>query len=329
MPSADAGGKPVASDALVFFGATGDLAYKKIFPALQAMVRRGRLTCPSSAWPSPAGPSSSCGSGHARASRSTAAASTRRRSRSSSSLLQYVDGDYGDPATFASSAQGARRREAPDPLPGDPAQPVRRPSSSSSASRAAPTAPASWSRSRSGAISRPPRALNKTLHTGLPRVVGLPHRPLPRQGGGPEPAVLPLRQHVPRADLEPQLRRERADHDGREFGVQGRGKFYDETGAIRDVIQNHLLQVVGYLAMEPPISVDADRDPRRAGQGVPRDPPAHARGRRARTVPRLPRRAGRRAGLARSRPTPPCGSRSTRGAGRACRSSSAPASACR
>jgi glucose-6-phosphate 1-dehydrogenase len=44
-----------------------------------------------------------------------------------------------------------------------------------------------------------------------------------------------------------------------EFGIQGRGKFYDETGAIRDVIQNHLLQVVGYLAMEPPGSVEADR----------------------------------------------------------------------
>jgi glucose-6-phosphate 1-dehydrogenase len=44
-----------------------------------------------------------------------------------------------------------------------------------------------------------------------------------------------------------------------QFGVQGRGKFYDETGAIRDVIENHLLQVVGYLAMEPPISLDADR----------------------------------------------------------------------
>src|SRR5262249_43209853 len=44
-----------------------------------------------------------------------------------------------------------------------------------------------------------------------------------------------------------------------QFGIQGRGKFYDETGTIRDVIQNHLLQVVGYLAMEPPNSVDADR----------------------------------------------------------------------
>ena len=43
------------------------------------------------------------------------------------------------------------------------------------------------------------------------------------------------------------------------FGITGRGKFYDETGAIRDVIQNHLLQVVAYLAMEPPISIAADR----------------------------------------------------------------------
>jgi glucose-6-phosphate 1-dehydrogenase len=43
------------------------------------------------------------------------------------------------------------------------------------------------------------------------------------------------------------------------FGVSGRGKFYDKTGAIRDVIQNHLLQVVGYLAMEPPNSLEADR----------------------------------------------------------------------
>src|SRR5205085_8702245 len=42
------------------------------------------------------------------------------------------------------------------------------------------------------------------------------------------------------------------------FGIQGRGKFYDETGAIRDVIQNHLLQVVGYLAMEPPLTVYSD-----------------------------------------------------------------------
>ena len=64
------------------------------------------------------------------------------------------------------------------------------------------------------------------------------------------------------AFLEPiwnrQLRRERADHDGGGFGVEGRGKFYEETGVIRDVIQNHLFQVVSYLAMEAPSSTCAE-----------------------------------------------------------------------
>ena len=54
------------------------------------------------------------------------------------------------------------------------------------------------------------------------------------------------------------------------FGVQGRGKFYEEAGAIRDVIQNHMLQVLGFLAMEPPVMSASRVDPRRAGQGVPR-----------------------------------------------------------
>ena len=65
---------------------------------------------------------------------------------------------------------------------------------------------------------------------------------------------LPLRQHLPGADLEPQLRRERADHHGRELRRRrAAASFYDEAGAIRDVVQNHLLQVVGVLAMEPPV----------------------------------------------------------------------------
>jgi glucose-6-phosphate 1-dehydrogenase len=101
MASADAGGKPVAADALVFFGATGDLAYKKIFPSLQGMIRRGDLTVPvigvaKSGW---------------------SVEQLRERARASlkeygggldeaafaklAGLLQYIDGDYGDPATFA------------------------------------------------------------------------------------------------------------------------------------------------------------------------------------------------------------------------------------
>ena len=77
------------------------------------------------------------------------------------------------------------------------------------------------------------------------------------------------------------------------FGVQGRGKFYEETGVIRDVIQNHLLQVLSLLAMEAPSSVDRRSDPRRAGEGAAHRA-AHESGRRgARTVPRLSQRSRR------------------------------------
>ena len=70
--------------------------------------------------------------------------------------------------------------------------------------------------------------------------------------------VLPVRQPVPRADLEPQLHRERPDHDGRELWRRGPRRFYEEAGAIRDVVQNHMLQVVAMLAMEPPGSNSPD-----------------------------------------------------------------------
>ena len=91
------------------------------------------------------------------------------------------------------------------------------------------------------------------------------------------------------------------------FDVQGRGKFYEEAGAIRDVIQNHMLQVLGFLAMEAPVDGVSRVDPRRAGQGVPDDPAARSGQPGARTVPRLPPRGGRRRRPRRSRPSPPCG----------------------
>ena len=55
------------------------------------------------------------------------------------------------------------------------------------------------------------------------------------------------------------------------FGVQGRGKFYDETGAIRDVIQNHMFQVMCNLAMEPPGAYRQRIGARRKGQGAEGD----------------------------------------------------------
>ena len=97
-----------------------------------------------------------------------------------------------------------------------------------------------------------------------------------------------------------------------------RGKFYESVGALRDVLQNHLLQVVALLGMEPPAGADADVAARREGEAAA--PGAHDRPRRRgpRPVPRATstRRASRAAPT--SRPTSPCASRSTRGAGPAC-----------
>ena len=99
------------------------------------------------------------------------------------------------------------------------------------------------------------------------------------------------------------------------FGVKGRGKFYDETGVIRDVIQNHLLQVVSYLAMEAPSSTygEAIRDEQAKVLRTVR-PLTHGQ-HGARPVPRLPRRARRAPRTRTWPPTPRCASTSTPGAG--------------
>ena len=109
------------------------------------------------------------------------------------------------------------------------------------------------------------------------------------------------------------------------FGVEGRGKFYEETGVIRDVIQNHLLQVFSLLAMEPPSSVDARSHPRRAGKVLRTVRPLHP------DDVVLGQFTGYRdeAGVAPDsscRPMRRCGCTSTPGGGRGCRSSSVPAS---
>ena len=114
----------------------------------------------------------------------------------------------------------------------------------------------------------------------------------------------------------------------RSFGVEGRGRFYESVGALRDVVQNHLLQVVALLAMEPPAGADAAalRDERsKLFRQIRTVEPG---GGGAGAVPRLHRRGRGRPGLGRGDVRRPRSSRSTRGAGRACRGSSAPASTC-
>ena len=244
------------SDALVFFGATGDLAYKKIFPSLQAMVKRGHLNVPVI--------------GVAKAGWNLDQLQARARDSVEKhggldpaafdklcGLLRYVDGDYNDPATFqpirkelGSAQRPAHYLAIPPALFGLVVEQLAKAGCTKGA-RVIVEKP--FGRDLASA-----RELNRILLGDLRRGAHLPHRPLPRQAAGAQHAVLPLRQFVSGAVLEPQPRRERADHHGGGLRRPGPRRFYDQTGTIRDVVQNHLFQVLANLAMEPPVRTDSE-----------------------------------------------------------------------
>ena len=129
------------SDALVFFGATGDLAYKKIFPSLQAMVKRGHLDVPVIGV-AKAGWNLDQLKARARDSLEKHGGLDAAAFEKLCGLLRYVDGDYADPATFQALRKRARRRAAPGALPRDPAGAVRHGRRAARRRRAAPRAPA-------------------------------------------------------------------------------------------------------------------------------------------------------------------------------------------
>jgi glucose-6-phosphate 1-dehydrogenase len=248
------------SDALVFFGATGDLAYKQIFPALQALVKRHHLDIPvigvaKSGW--------DLEQLRARARESLEAHGGVDEAAFAKllSLLRYVDGDYRDPATFTRlrGLLGEARR----PLHYFAIPPSMFAAVAEGLANARCTAGARVVIEKPfGRDARSARDLEAILHRFFEEssIFRIDHFL------GKEAVQNILYTRFANLTLEPIWNRSHvrcmqitlAEH----FGVAGRGHFYEEMGAIRDVIQNHLLQVLACLAMDPPAGseVDALRD---------------------------------------------------------------------
>ena len=246
----------VHSDALVFFGATGDLAYKQIFPALQAMVKRGNLDVPVICV-AKAGWGLDQLKARAKDSLEKHGGLDPAAWAKLSGLLRYIDGDYSDEGTFQAlrkelgNAQHPAHYLAIPPLLFEEVVEQIMKSGCSQGARVIIEKP--FGHDLASALE-----LNAILLRAFPEscIFRIDHY----LGKAPVRNMVTFR--FGNAFMEPFWNRTYIDSVqitmAENFGVQGRGKFYDETGAIRDVIQNHMFQVLCNLAMEPPVQTDSE-----------------------------------------------------------------------
>ena len=318
----------IHSDALVFFGATGDLAYKKIFPALQAMVKRGHLDVPvigvaKAGWTldqlraraqdslekhgglDPAAFDKLCG------------------------LLRYVDGDYKDPATFQAIRKelGAAQRPAhylaiPPVLFGTGRGAARQ-------GRAAPRAPASSSRSRSAATS--PRRRSSTGSCSEPSTRRRSSASTTTSASGRCTTCSSSASRTRSWSRSGTATTSRACRSPWRRTSASRAAARSTTRPAPSATWSRITCSRSWrnLAMEPPVRTDSESIRDEKVKVLKAIPPLERGERRPRAVPRLPERERAWRRTRRWRPSPRCGSRSTPGAGRGCRSTSAPGSACR
>jgi glucose-6-phosphate 1-dehydrogenase len=244
------------SDALVFFGATGDLAHKQVFPALQSMIRHGHLRVPiigvaKSGW------NLERLKEHARDGVEKHGGLDRDAFGKLCELLQYIDGDYHDEATY----QRLRRTlgDAQRPLHYLAIPP------SMFATVAGGLAKAGCTNNARVVVEKPfgrdlssAQSLNRTLHQFVPEsaIYRIDHFL------GKEPVQNLVYFRFANTFLEPIWNRHHVASVqitlAEKFGVETRGRLYDELGTIRDVVQNHMLQVLVLLAMDVPVRRDPE-----------------------------------------------------------------------